>query len=135
AEEMRLHVELQTERNRKAGMTPGDARYAALRQFGNVASLQERVREARGWGWLGQLWQDLAHAWGGLVRTPGFSLSVVLILALGIGAAAAIFGLTEWALLRQSDFPRDVHVVCQRDKSGGLRPLLTDYMTRGFEPS
>jgi hypothetical protein len=43
-EEMRLHVELQTERNVAAGLNPNDARYAALRQFGNVASLQERAR-------------------------------------------------------------------------------------------
>lgn len=135
AEEMRAHLELQAERNCAAGMDTDEAHYAAQRQFGNVASLQEQARDGRGWVWLEQGLQDLAHAWGGLCRTPGFSLSVILILALGIGAAAAIFGLTEWALLRQSNFPRDVHVVCLRDKSGGLRPLLNDYMTRGFEPS
>ncbi len=49
---MRHHVELQTELNLKAGMNPEDARYAALRQFGNVASLQEQARAVRGWLWL-----------------------------------------------------------------------------------
>lgn len=49
AEEMRLHVELQADLNLKAGMNPEDARYAAPRQFGNVASIQEQAREQRGW--------------------------------------------------------------------------------------
>jgi predicted permease len=135
SEEVRTHVEMATEENVAKGMTPDEARYAALREFGNVAGVQERAREERGWVWLEQLNQDLAHAWSGLVRTPGFSISVVLILALGIGAAAAIFGATEWALLRQSNFPGDVHLVCVRDKARGLNPLLNDYMTRGFESS
>ena len=49
AEEMRLHVELQTERNVAAGMNSDEARFAALRQFGNVAGIQEQARAARGW--------------------------------------------------------------------------------------
>ena len=59
AEEMRLHIELQTGLNRKAGMEPDEARYAALRQFGNVAVIQEQAREQRGWVWLEQAMQDL----------------------------------------------------------------------------
>lgn len=135
AEEMRLHVEMQTERNRGTGMNAEDARYAALREFGNVASIQEQAREVRGWVWLEQLRQDLAHAWSGLVRTPGFSGAVILILAFGIGAAAAIFGVTEWALLRQSRYPDDVYLVGWRDKNGALNPQLNDYMTRGYASS
>lgn len=135
SEEVRTHVEMATEANVSAGMSPQEARHAALKEFGNVVGVQERARDERGWMWLEQLRQDLAHAWGGLWRTPGFSISVILILALGIGAASAIFAVTEWALLRKDAFPRDIHVVCLRDKTGGLRPLLNDYMTRGFESS
>jgi len=135
SEEIRAHVEMATEANLAKGMTADEARYAALKEFGNLAKFREEARDARGWLWLEQLGQDLSHAWGGLVRTPGFSIPVILILALGIGAAAAIFGVTEWALLRQGNFPDDIHVVCVRDKTGALNPQLNDYMTRGFEGS
>jgi len=92
-EEMRHHVELQTELNIKAGMKPDDARYAALRQFGNVASIQAQAREQRGWLWLVQLVQDLRLAVRSLRRSPGFSVAVILILALGIGASTSVFNL------------------------------------------
>src|SRR6185295_2983790 len=89
SEEIKTHVELATEANVTQGMSPDDARQAALREFGNVAAIQERTRDEHGWVWLEQLQQDLAHAWRGLARSPGFSVTVILILALGIGAAAA----------------------------------------------
>ncbi len=135
AAEMRRHVDLQTELNLKAGMDRSEARYAALRQFGNVASIQERAREGRGYVWLEQLWQDWAHAWRGLMRSPGFSATVVLILALGIGAAAAIFTVIEGALLRQSHFPDGIFMVCLRAGGESVNPQLNDYMTRGYESS
>jgi len=94
-EEMRLHVELQTELNRKAGMNAVEARHAALRQFGNTASIQERVREARGWLWLEQLGQDLRYAVRMLAKTPGVTFTAVLTLALGIGVNAALFAVYD----------------------------------------
>ena len=99
-EEMRYHVELQTELNLKAGMSPKEARYAALRQFGNVASLQEQVRAARSWVWLEQVWQDLLYAVRSLWRSPGFTLTVVLTLALGLGVNCALFSVFNAVALR-----------------------------------
>ena len=95
AEEMRLHLELQTELNIKAGMTPAEARYAAQRQFGNVASIQERAREQRGWVWLEQLGKDFLLAGRTLRRNRGSSVVAVVTLAIGIAATASLFSLVH----------------------------------------
>src|ERR1700710_2909798 len=76
-EEMRHHVELQTELNVKAGMNPDEARYQARRQFGNVASIQEQAREARGWMWLEQTVQDVRYAFRQFRRAPGFTFTTL----------------------------------------------------------
>lgn len=93
SKEIRTHVEMATEANVAAGMSPEEARYAALREFGNVAGIQERAREGRGWVWLEQLGQDVRYSARALSRTPGFSLVVVGTLTVGIGLAAAVIGL------------------------------------------
>ncbi len=100
AEEMRLHLELQTEVNLKAGMPPDEARYAAQRQFGNVASIQEQARDQRGWVWLESVGRDIRFAVRSLWKTPGFSLVVILTLALGIGTNTAVFSVVDALLLR-----------------------------------
>src|ERR1017187_390666 len=82
-EEMRWHVEMETERNCAAGMSPDEARCAALRQFGGLDQLKERERDARGWVWLEQLAKDCRFAVRSLAKSPGFTLSVVATLALG----------------------------------------------------
>jgi predicted permease len=91
SEEMRLHVELQTALNLKAGLNPDEARYLALRQFGNVAGVQERVREQRGWRWLDHLARDWRHAWRMLAKAPLLSAVIILSLGIGVGVNAVIF--------------------------------------------
>lgn len=101
-EEMQHHVELQTERNLQAGMNPADARYVALRRFGNVASLQEHAREQRKGRvgvWLEQAGQDLRYAVRQLGRARGFTLVVIFTLAFGIGATTAIYSVVDRVVL------------------------------------
>jgi predicted permease len=100
SEEMLHHVELQTELNRKAGMNAEDARYAALRQFGNVAVIQEQTREGRGWVWLEQVGQDVRYALRSLGKTPVFAGVAIVTLAFGIGANTALFSVLDAMLLR-----------------------------------
>ncbi|MBI2510551.1 MAG: ABC transporter permease [Opitutae bacterium] len=105
AEEMRLHLELAAERNRAAGMGADEARYAALREFGNVASVQERARAARGWLWLDHSAKDLRRAVRGLVKSPGFTATALLTLGICLGANVAIFAVVDAVLLRPLPFP------------------------------
>ncbi|HEY4249042.1 MAG TPA: ABC transporter permease [Lacunisphaera sp.] len=90
-EEMRAHLEMQTEQNIAAGMNPDEARYLAQRQFGNVAGIQERVRDARGWVWVEQFIRDLHYAVRSLWKAPNFTLTAVLTLGLGVGVNSALF--------------------------------------------
>src|SRR5687767_5656933 len=84
AEEMRAHLDAQTQRNLAAGMSLDDARAAAQRQFGGVAQLEERCREQRGGLWLDHLRRDLRHSGRMIRKTPLLSAVIVLSLAIGI---------------------------------------------------
>ena len=104
AEEMRAHLEMQERANRDEGMDAEEARYAAQRQFGGLAQVQERCREQRGWRWAEDLLRDLRFAGRGLRRSPGFAAAVVLSLALCIGANTAVFSMLYALVLRPLPF-------------------------------
>src|SRR6202171_3711250 len=100
AEEIQQHVDLLTERNIAAGMSPEAARHAALREFGGVEQIKESAREQRISVWLDPLWQDLRFGARMLFRNPGFSFLAILCLTLGIGTNAAVFSWIEGILIR-----------------------------------
>lgn len=104
-EEMRAHIELRTQANIDAGLSPREARFAALRQFGPADSVKEACRDQRGIRWLETTAQDLRHGWRGLRKNPGFALVTMLTLALGIGAVTTQFSLLHGALWGGAPFP------------------------------
>ncbi|HST31194.1 MAG TPA: ABC transporter permease [Chthoniobacterales bacterium] len=100
AEEMQAHVDLLTERNIAGGMTPDEARNAALRQFGGIEQMKEVAREQRVWRWADEFVQDVHFGGRMLLRTPGFSFLAILCLTLGIGTNAAVLSWIEGILVR-----------------------------------
>lgn len=100
AEELESHLRMATQELIERGMTPEEARISAIREFGNVPLVEDVATEMRGWMWLDRLLQDFRYAIRQMQRSPGFAATVIVTLALGIGAAAAMFTVIDHVLLR-----------------------------------
>src|SRR5262245_7873742 len=77
-EELRVHVEMETETNINRGMPPDEARTAALKSFGDPGRNTERGYDIRGGGWLETLWQDLRYGARMLMKNSGFTLIAII---------------------------------------------------------
>jgi putative ABC transport system permease protein len=122
-EEIRFHLDKEIERNVARGLTPAEARRAALLAFGGIERAKEEVRDARGAHLLGEMWQDARYAGRMLRRTPGFAVVVIATMALGIGACAAIFSVVDGILLRPLPLDDPNRVVVIRES---FLPMLPD---------
>jgi putative ABC transport system permease protein len=121
-EELRSHIQLAMEENLQRGMSEAEAQAAALRAFGGVTQTRERYRERRGLPFLEVLWSDLRYAVRQLRKSPGFTLTTVLTLAIGIGMNTAVFSMMDAMVLRPlavPDLSRVVIVAEEHGRSGG----------------
>jgi predicted permease len=134
--ELRAHLEMAAEENRRRGMGADEARMAALRDFGGVTQVRETVRVREGVLWVENLRRDVLYAVRQMRRSPGFATVVVLTLALGIGATTAIFTLVYSTLVRPLPFPEDERIIAIHDarlqgqSTGGLMSLARFYDVR-----
>lgn len=110
-EELQSHLEMAASDRRERGENAMGARGAALREFGNVGLIREVTRDNWGWRWIEDLWQDARYGLRLLRKAPGFTATVVLTLALGIGANSAIFSVVYTVLMKALPYPNASRLV------------------------
>jgi predicted permease len=134
AEELRFHQKQLETQARAQGTDAREAAYVARRRIGNMTRHQEEARERWSWPWLDHLQKDLRHTLRGLRRSPGFTVTVVLTLALGIGANAAMFHVVDRLMFRPLAYLRDpgtVHrIYWQIQERGAPRILISGQYAR-----
>jgi putative ABC transport system permease protein len=116
--EMAFHLESLARDYARSGLNDVDARRAAQRQFGNVTRLKERGHDERTMRVVEDVARDVRLATRGLRRSRGFSLAVILMLALGIGGNAAVFSVVDQLLLRPLPYPKGDKLVMLDESVG-----------------
>ena len=109
--ELQSDLELEEEEQRKSGLPPDEASYAARRAFGNEVLIKEQTREAWGWVPFERVSQDVRFAIRQLAKNKGCTAACVITLALGVGATVTIFTVMDSLLLRPLPYPNSPRVV------------------------
>jgi predicted permease len=136
-EELRFHVEMETEKHVRAGLDPHEARRRALVAFGGVERHRERLREGRGIPLVEPLFRDVRFAVRGLGREPILALVASLTIALGVGATTSVFSVVNAVLLRPLPIPDVERLrIVREERSGaistgveGMRIAFSRYQT------
>jgi predicted permease len=132
-EEFRLHIDMQAEHNERLGMSPEEARRAAVLAFGGVQNFREETRDARGMPFLETLGRDVRFAFRHFARKPLTAATIIVVLAIGIGVHAGVFSLIQALTLRPAPgVPRDDALVAIRgmerlDREGRWRSRTFSY--------
>jgi predicted permease len=134
AEELRSYLEIETDENIARGMSADAARRLAHLKLGNAVRIREEIYRMNTISPLDTLGRDVRLALRGMRRRPGFTLAVVLTLALGIGANAAIFGVVDGVLIKPLPYPNAGELVSIKQvapglDASGLRMSATQYFT------
>jgi predicted permease len=129
SQEIEQHLAEKTEALMAAGMSRDEARRRAKREFGNVTRIEERGRETWIWPLTESLWADAKFAFRQLVKNPGFSLTAMVTLALGIGATTAIFSLVNTVLLRPLPFPEPDRLMWLSQQDHGLPGVAAEALS------
>ena len=127
--ELRSDLELEEEEQRENGLSSEEARYAARRAFGNPTIIKEQTYETWGWAPLERLLQDLRYALRQLKRSPGFAVTAMAILALGVGANVAVFSVMNALIMRPLNVPQpqSLYLVEHREH-GAYMQSYPDYL-------
>ena len=130
-DELKFHLERQIAENVAAGMSAEEARYAALRLFGNPALVREEARSMWSWGALESAWREMRYAVRTLARAPGFALMAMGVMALGIGANVALFTVVRSVLLKPLPYKDSEQLVtlyeADSQHKGAHRNLPVDF--------
>jgi hypothetical protein len=109
--DLRDHIEMETCDNIERGMSPEEARCAAVRRFGNPMRIAEETRAVWRREWIERIFQDARHALRGLRRNPAFAVAAVLTLALGMGMSTAVFSVVSSVLIKPLPYPNAERLV------------------------
>ena len=126
-QDIRDHIDIETQDNIGRGMSPEEARYAALRKLGNVTRVTEETRAVWSFIWIEQLFQDASCGVRALRKNPGFAIVVVLTLALGIGANTAIFSVVHGVVLAPLPYSEPNRLVMVWESRPHVKTLSTSY--------